>query len=217
MAVRGRGVVVSWPTFAPLVDREQSRGRGADLALHVDGHNAMASLAFAHALVEEGHGRLLLVQAHALRPPHLGGELIVHGCCLMSAGWVQGRVALARPAPLGGGTIVKDPTGIGLGHGLAGLSMPIRSMPRAPSMQLVEHMEAAAAIVLMPFPCKKDVLRGQGSNEAKRIASQSPADFSFLNFAGDTEPGLERVAQILGCLQVTDHDLRWRIIQSQIA
>ena len=141
MAVRGRGVVVSWPTFAPLVDREQSRGRGADLALHVDGHNAMASLAFAHALVEEGHGRLLLVQAHALRPPHLGGELIVHGCCLMSAGWVQGRVALARPAPLGGGTIVKDPTGIGLGHGLAGLSMPIRSMPRAPSMLLVKHID----------------------------------------------------------------------------
>ena len=29
--------------------------------------------------------------------------------------------------------------------------MPICSMPRAPSMQLVEHMEAAAAIVLMPF------------------------------------------------------------------
>jgi hypothetical protein len=161
MAVRGRGVVVSWPTFAPLVDREQSRGRGADLALHVDGHNAMASLAFAHALVEEGHGRvrLLLVQAHALRPPHLGGELIVHGCCLMSAGWVQGRVALARPAPLGGGTIVKDPTGIGLGHGLAGLSMPIRSMPRAPSMLLVKHIDRGGrggrlGLVLMSRPCR---------------------------------------------------------------
>ena len=143
MAVRGRGVVVSWPTFAPLVDREQSRGRGADLALHVDGHDAMATLAFAHALLEEGHGRarMLLVQAHALRPPHLGGEFIVHGCCLMS-GWVQGSVlAIARPAPLGWGTFVKDPTGIGLGHGLAGLSMPIRSMPRAPSMLLVKHMD----------------------------------------------------------------------------
>ena len=104
MAVRGRGVVVTWPTFALLVDREQSRGRGADLALHVDGHNAMASLAFAHALAEEGYGRvrLLLVQAHSLRPPHLGGGLFVHGCCLMS-GWVQCSVGRARPS---GGTFV---------------------------------------------------------------------------------------------------------------
>ena len=44
--------------------------------------------------------------------------------------------------------------------------MPICSMPRAPSMQLVEHMEAAAAIVLMPFPCKKDVLYAAGNAES---------------------------------------------------
>ena len=175
MAVRGRGAVVTWPTIALLVVLKQSRGRGADLALHVDGHDAMATLAFARALVEEGHGRvrLLLVQAHALRPSHLGGEFIVHGCCFMS-GWVQGSVALARP-PRGGGTVDKDPAGTGLGHGLAGLSMPIRSMPRAPSMQLVEHMEAAAAIVL--FPC--NVLRGQGSNEAKRMLLKVPQIFHF--------------------------------------
>ena len=166
MAVRGRGAVVTWPTIALRVALEHCRGRGADLALHVDGHDAMATLAFARALVEEGHGRvrLLLVQAHALRPSHLGGEFIVHGCCFMS-GWVQGSVALARP-PRGGGTVDKDPAGTGLGHGLAGLSMPIRSMPRAPSMQLVEHMEAAAAIVLMPFPCKKDVLYAAGNAES---------------------------------------------------
>ena len=131
MAVRRHGVVVTWPTFALLVDKEQgrvkSRGRGAHLAFRVDGHDAMASLAFAHALVEEGHwrGRLLLVQALVLRPPHLGGgELIFHGCWLMSV-WIQGSVAL--------------------GNGLAGLSMPIRSMPRAPSMRLVGHGLAAAA------------------------------------------------------------------------
>lgn len=144
MAVRRRGVVVTWPTFALLVDKEQSRvksrGRLAHLAFRVDGHDAMASLAFAHALVEAGHwrGRLLLVQALVLRPPHLGGgELIVHCCCLMSV-WIQGSVALARP-PRGGGTFVIDPAGIGLGNGLAGLSTPIRSMPRAPSMRLVGH------------------------------------------------------------------------------
>lgn len=125
MAVRRRGVVVTWPTFALLVDKEQSRvksrGRLAHLAFRVDGHDAMASLAFAHALVEAGHlrGRLLLVQALVLRPPHLGGgELIFHlGCCLMSVS-IQGSVALARP-PRGGGTFVIDPAGIGLGKSLA--------------------------------------------------------------------------------------------------
>ena len=42
-------------------------------------------------------------------------------------------------------------------------------------MQLVEHMEAAAAIVL--FPC--NVLRGQGSNEAKRMLLKVPQIFHF--------------------------------------
>ena len=45
MGVHRQGAVVTWPTFALLVDREHSRGTGADLAFRVDGHDAMATLA----------------------------------------------------------------------------------------------------------------------------------------------------------------------------
>ena len=88
MGVHRQGAVVTWPTFALLVDREHSRGTGADLAFRVDGHDAMATLA-SHMdmqLSTEGHGRvrLLLAQAHALRPLHLEGELVVHDCCSTS-------------------------------------------------------------------------------------------------------------------------------------
>jgi hypothetical protein len=167
----------------------------------------MASLAFAHALVEEGHGRvrLLLVQAHALRPPHLGGELIVHGCCLMS-GWVQGRVALARPVPLGGGTIVKDPAGIGLGHGLTGLSLPIRSMPRAPSMLLVKHMDRGGrggrlGLVLMSRPCRR-------IGAAAVLINCSC--LCKLFFVGDTGPRKGSSLIFLGVFVVSNSYLRWR-------
>ena len=217
MAVRRHGVVVTWPTFALLVDKEQgrvkSRGRGAHLAFRVDGHDAMASLAFAHALVEAGHwrGRLLLVQALVLRPPHLdGGELIFHGCWLMSV-WIQGSVALARP-PRGGGTFVIDPAGIGLGNGLAGLSMPIRSMPRAPSMRLVGHELAAAAKYLYSCPQKNGPGRTKGDLTAdfpvraltpRLLAKLQKPEFVFRPFSchiylvGDTRPGLGRVTQFL--------------------
>ena len=194
MAVRGRGAVVTWPTIALLLDSEQSRGRGADLALHVDGHDAMATLAFARALVEEGHGRvrLLLVQAHALRPPHLSGEFIVHGCCLMS-GWVRGGVALARP-PRGGGTIDKDPAGTGLGHGLAG-----RSMPRAPSMQLVEHMDGGRGDCLDAY-FRSPIPSLQKRREFK--GSEPPTGRFFMPlFRGRHRTRFGRGTQILGSFQ----------------